>query len=189
MKLKKRFYLVILTCLLVVLCPLCLGASSLPEEETTSSTDPTETIEVTEEETIADDWNTQVKEWFANILGGLSIGLDALLLALLSKKDKQKVSVTVDDANTQAKLDALTAENANLQAILVDAVQLQKGTFEVLMALYENNKGVDLNVREVIAAIHTNAEDIIKDVNQILDAETHKKVKTSIDNISHIILG
>lgn len=190
MRTKKRITLFLLACLLVVLCPLCLGASSLPVEETTDDTNTSETIEeVTEEISIAEDWNAEIKEWFANILGGLGIGLDALLIALLSKKNKQSVAVTVNDTNTQAKLDALAAENANLKTILIDAVQLQKGTLDVLSALYENNKGIDLDVREVIAAIHTNADDVIKDVNDILDAETHKKVKTSIESISQIILG
>lgn len=184
---KRKICIILLICLLGVLCPLCLGASSASPEDVSQST--ITTPEVSEEEIIAEDFNTRAKEWLSNILGTLGIGLDALLIALLSKKNKQSVAVTVNDANTQEKLDTLAAENANLKSILVDVVQLQKGTFDVLTALFEDNKGVEVKVRDVISAIHTNTDDIIKDVNQILDAETHKKVKSSIENISHIVLG
>ena len=185
---KKKIYFILLVCLLVVLCPVCLGASAAEAEGVTESTLANSEV-AEEEEAFAEDFNNKAKDLLSTIFGGLTIGLDALLLALLSKKKDQSVAVTVNDSNTQEKLDALAAENANLKSILVDVVQLQKGTFDVLSAIFEDNKGIEVKVRDVISAIHTNTDAVIEDVNQILDAETHKKVKTSIENISHIILG
>ena len=67
--------------------------------------------------------------------------------------------------------------------------QLQKGTFEVLKTVFAENTGFDERIRNTIKDIVVYEEDIIKDFDDILNSENHKKAKTALKNISNIILG
>ena len=202
MKIKKRTYLVLLLSLLVSLCLLCFGIRGLykayaEETPSTESTVIPEDTEVTEDPLTstdaatdtAEDWNATVKAWIDTALGSLGIALDGFLVVLLSKKNKQSVAVTVNDSTTQTKLDNLQAEYTNLKNLFVDMFQLTKGTLDVLLALYSENKSIDDNVRDTIKAISMNSESIIKDVSDILNADKHKAAKTALQNISNIVLG
>lgn len=194
MKTKKRYlYGVLLLSLLVSLFLLCFGIRNIAtaSAEAPSSTESTiDTMDtVTEEELTAENFNSKIKAWIDTIIGGAGIGLDALLIALLSKKKSQTVDVTVNDKQTQEKLEALNAEYTNLKKLLVDVFQMTKGTFEVLTTLFANNKSIDENIRNTIKSISINSEDIIKDVDDLLDADTHKAVKTALQGISNIVLG
>lgn len=202
MKIKKRTFAVLLLSLLVSLCLLCFGIRGLHTAyaEETSSTESTvtpEDTEVTEDPPAAtdtatdaaEDWNTTIKAWIDTALGSLGLALDGFLVVLLSKKNKQSVAVTVNDTTTQTKLDNLQAEYTNLKKLFVDMFQLTKGTLDVLLALYSENKSIDDNVRDVIKSISINSESIIKDVSDILNADNHKAAKTALQNISNIVLG
>lgn len=191
MKIKKKTLTVLLLSLLVSLCLLCFGVTGIATAyaEETPNTESTVTQEDTTEDSTATDWNKKIKAWIDTILGGAGITLDALLIAILSKKNKQSVSVTVNDAETQKKLDSLNAEYTNLKQLIVDIFQLNKGTLEVLLTLYSNNTNLDENVRGVIKAISLNSEDVVKDVMDILDADKHKEAKTTLQHISNIVLG
>lgn len=191
MKTKKRTIGVLITSLLASLCLLCFGGLKLhsvyAEEATTEDTVVTQEPVATE--TPTEDFNTKIKAWFDTILGGAGLGLDVLLIALISKKDKKEVTVAVNDSDTQQKLDALHKDYNILKQLILDTVKLEKGTLNVLDALYSENKGLDGNVRSILKAIQVNAEDVIKDVTDLADAETHKAAKTALDAIGNVVLG
>jgi hypothetical protein len=208
MKTKKRIFGVsVVLCvasLLVSLCLLCFSGSQLianAEEATISTVDsvvdetvPTseeqpETTPKTDEETAADKANNSIKNWIGIIFGAGSTVLDTILLAVLSRKKKESVTVTVNDAETQKKLETIQADYANMQKIMVDVFQLQKGTFEVLKTIFAENSSLDAKVRDTIKQISLHEEDIVKDFQDIFDSENHKKAKTALKNISNIILG
>lgn len=198
MKIKKRTLTVLLLSLLVSLCALCFGIRGLvvayaEETPTTEITVAPESTEVTEEPPAAvdtaEEWNSTIKAWIDTAVGSLGLALDGLLVMLLSKKNKQSVAVTVNDSTTQTKLDNLQSEYTNLKKLFVDMFQLTKGTLDVLLALYSENKSIDDNVRDVIKSISLNSESIIKDVSDILNADNHKAAKTALQNISNIVLG
>lgn len=198
MKTKKHYYVVLLACLLVSLCLLCFGifgvkeayadeASETPNTEV--SVVPETSTAVKESDSEVEDYNNKIKSWLSTVFGGAGIALDTLLIAILSKKNKQSVAVTVNDEQTQNKLDSLNTEYCKLEKLVVDMFQLNKGTLEVLLTLYSDNKSLDENIRGTIKAISLNSEDIIKDVSDILDADKHKLAKTALQNISNIVLG
>lgn len=155
---------------------------SIPENELNSSNK-------TEAEITADEINEVVKNWFGAVFGASSTILDIILLAMISAKKKQPVTVTVNDADTQQKLNAIQVENANLRQILVDTFKLQKGTFELIKTVFAKSTSLDDTAKNAIKQIALHEEDIIKDFEDICNSETHKKVKTSLKNISNIILG
>ena len=192
MKTKKRFFLgVLLFSLLVSLVWFGFGINNLKKvyaQEVINTEAPTSDAGTNEPE-LVENFNTTVKAWTDTMIGGAGVLFDALLLAFISKKKEQSVAVTVNDSDTQEKLANLSAEYATLKKLLVDMFQLTKGTLEVLTTLYADNKSLDLNARNTIKSISMNSEDIIKDVNDILNADTHKAVKTVLHNISNIALG
>ena len=192
MKTKKRFFLgVLLFSLLVSLVWFGFGINNLKRvyaQEVINTEAPASDTGTNEPE-LVENFNTTIKAWTDTLIGGAGVLFDALLLALISKKKEQSVAVTVNDSDTQEKLSNLSAEYATLKKLLVDMFQLTKGTLEVLTTLYADNKSLDLNARNTIKSISMNSEDIIKDVNDILNADTHKAVKTVLHNISNIVLG
>ena len=192
MKTKKRFlWVLLLFSLLVFLVWFGFGINNLKKvyaQEVINTEAPTSDTETNEPE-LVENFNTTIKAWTDTLIGGAGVLFDALLLALISKKKEQSVAVTVNDSETQTKLANLSAEYATLKKLLVDMFQLSKGTLEVLTTLYADNKSLELNVRNTIKSISMNSEDIIKDVNDILNADTHKSVKTVLHNISNIALG
>ena len=193
MKTKKRTIAILLISLLASLCLLCFGIGGLKkayaEEVPITESTVTPDAEATKEDKIAEDWNSRVKSWLGTIFGGASVALDSLLIVFLSKKKKQTVAVTVNDSNTQEKLASVQAEQDNLKRLLLDMFQLSKGTLNVLLAIYADNKSVDENIRDTIKSISMNSEEVLKDVSDIINADTHKAVKTTLQNISNIVLG
>lgn len=191
MKTKKRFLWVLLFSLLVSFVWFGFGINNLEKayaEEVINTEAPTIDTETSEPEFV-ENFNTTAKAWVDTIIGGVSVLFDTLLLAFISKKKEQSVAVTVNDSETQAKLANLSTEYETLKKILIDMFQLSKGTLKVLTTLYADNKSLEIDVRETIKSISMNSEDIIKDINDILDADTHKSVKTVLHNISNIALG
>lgn len=191
MKTKKRFLWVLLFSLLVSFVWFGFGINNLKKayaEEVINTEAPTIDTETTEPE-LVENFNTTIKAWIDTSIGGIGLLFDTLLIAFISKKKEQSVAVTVNDSETQTKLANLSAEYATLKKILVDMFQLTKGTLEVLTTLYADNKSLEVNVRKTIKSISMNSEDIIKDVNNILNADTHKAVKTVLHSISNIALG
>lgn len=191
MKTKKRFLWVLLFSLLVSFVWFGFGINNLKKayaEEVINTETPTIDTETNEPE-LVENFNTTTKAWIDTLIGGAGVLFDTLLLALISKKKEQSVAVTVNDSETQTKLANLSAEYATLKKILVDMFQLSKGTLEVLTTLYADNKSLEIDVRKTIKNISMNSEDIIKDVNDLLNADTHKSVKTVLNSISNIALG
>lgn len=191
MKTKKLAIGVLVASLLVSLCLLCFSSYNLiaKAEDTTSSTVDSVVDEEVVTENLEDKVNNQIKDWLGLVFSIGDTALGALLLALISKKKNEPVTVTVNDAETQTQLKTITNENKQLHNLLVDMFQLQKGTFEVLKTIFAENTSLDDKVRGTIKQIALQEEDIIKDFQDVLDAETHKKIKTSLTNISNIILG
>lgn len=191
MKTKKLTIGVLVASLLVSLCLLCFSSYNLiaKAEDATSSTVDSVVDEEVGSEPLEDKVNNQIKDWIGLIFSAGDTALGALLLAIVSRKKNEPVAVTVNDAETQKKLENITNENNQLHSLLVDMFQLQKGTFEVLKTIFAENTSLDDKVRGTIKQIAVHEEDIIKDFQDILDSENHKKVKTSLKNISNIILG
>jgi hypothetical protein len=192
MKTKKLCIGVLVASLLVSLSLLCFSGFNLiaKAEGTTSSTvDSIVDEEVSAEITTKEDINNTIKDWVGLIFSISNTGLGALLLALVSKKKEQPVAVTVNDAETQEQLKTIQTENAQLRNLVTDMFQLQKGTFEVLKTVFAENTGFDERIRNTIKDIVVYEEDIIKDFDDILNSENHKKAKTALKNISNIILG
>lgn len=192
MKTKKLTIGVLLASLLVSLCLLCFSSYNLiaKAEGTVSSTvDSSVEEEEVSQDTAAEDFNAKIKEWVTLLFSIGNTGMDALLLAIISRKKNEPVSVTVNDAETQKKLETIQNENAQMHNLVVNMFQLQKGTFEVLKTLFADNTSFDDRVRNTIKQIVVQEEDIVKDFQDILDSENHKKVKTTLKNISNIILG
>ena len=201
MKTKKHYYVILLVSLLVFMFLLFFGISELKQvyadevlvTENTVAPEDTTTEESNENENENENdivnLNYTVKAWIDTVLGGAGVTLDALLIALLTRKKDQNVTVKVDDTTTQTKLDTLTTEYDNLKKLVVDIFRISKGTLDVLLALYSDNKHLDENVRGVIKTISLNSEDVIKDVSDILDADKHKATKTALNSISNIVLG
>jgi hypothetical protein len=198
MKTKKRTYVFLLASLLVSACLLCFGISGIKtahaeESVVTESTVSTEDTVATEEpsaaDTAAENYNAKIKAWIDTILGSAGVAFDTLLLVALSKKNKQSVAVTVNDSTTQEKLDTMQANYDCLKKLLIDMFQLTKGTFDVLLTLYSDNKSLDDNIRSAIKSISLNSADIIKDFSDIVGADKHKAAKTALQNISNIVLG
>jgi hypothetical protein len=195
MKTKKKTFMVLLLSLLVSLFLLCFGtrdlykayAEEIPNTETTVV--PENTNDATEPTTEVESWNNKIKAWLGTFIGSAGIALDSLLVILISKKNKQSVAVTVNDSHTQEKLDSLQVEYSSLKKLLVDLFQLNKGTLDVLLTLYSDNKSIDENMRSIIKSISINSEDVLKDVSDIINADTHKAAKTALQNISNIVLG
>ena len=189
---------------LVSLCLLCLGGFDMhyaPAEELTSDTVdsvipeeevselPETPVDSTFEKTEADEFNDNIKEWSGVIFGTTNTLLLGVLLAVVSHKKKEPVNVIVDDEETQKKLEAIQTENTNLKNMIVDIFKLEEGTFGILRTLYADNSSLDQKVRNVIKEISLHKDDVIKDFSDILNSENHKKVKTTLKNISNIILG
>lgn len=193
MKTKKRLFGVLVASLLVSLSLLCFGITGLvaKAEETSVSTVDSSISETVEAPTTEpdDNFNNKIESLLGTIFGASGVALDAVLLGLLSIKKKEPVSVTVNDSETQTKLQAIQDENNKLHSIVVSMFQLQKGTFEILKTIFANNSGLNDTVRETIHKIAEQEESVVKDFEEILGAETHKKVKTTLNNISNIILG
>lgn len=194
MKTKKLTIGVLVASLLVSLCLLCFGSYSLivKAEDTTSSTVDSvvdEEISSDTAEKPEDSFNNQVKAWLSTVFGAGGIAFDILLIVLTSRKKNEPVTVTVNDAETQKKLETIANENNQLHALVVDMFQLQKGTFEILKTIFADNTGLEEKVRDTIKQIALHEEDIVKDFQDILSSENHKKVKTTLKNISNIILG
>ena len=191
MKTKKRFLWVLLFSLLVSFVWFGFGINNLKKayaEEVINTETPTIDTETNEPE-LVENFNTTTKAWIDTLIGSAGVLFDTLLLVLISKKKEQSVAVTVNDSDTQKKLANLSAEYATLKKILIDMFQLSKGTLEVLTTLYADNKSLEIDVRKTIKSISMNSEDIIKDVNDLLNADTHKSVKTVLNSISNIALG
>lgn len=178
--------------LLVSLCLLCYSGSCLTAsaEETNSSTTNTSAMtEALPQQDPADDFNNQIKNWLGTFFGLGNAALSSILLMVLSKKKKEEVTVVVNDADTQTKLTELKTENDDLRRLVTDVFQLQKGTFEILKAIFADNTGLDDKVRNTIKQITLHEEDVVKDFKDILSSETVKKAKNTFKNISNIVLG
>lgn len=190
---------------LVSLCLLCFGristhkvfaeepisstVDSAVSEEEVSEVSEIPVVPEVEVTTEADEFNDSVKEYGGLIFGAINTLLLAALLAITCHKKKEAVTVVVNDEETKTKLGAIQTENTNLRNMIVDIFKLEEGTFDVLRTLFAENSSLDQNVRNVIKEISVHKDTIIKDFSDILNAENHKKVKTTLNNISNIILG
>lgn len=201
MKTKKRIYVVLLASLLVSLCLLCFSGFRLiahAEEVSTSTVDSTISEQPSLEEQdsttpkmvgLADEINNKITAYLGTIFGASGTLLDLVLLLVLSRKKDEKVSVVVDDSETQEKLKQLQTENMNMKQLMLDMFQIQKGTFEVLKTVFADNTNLDEKTRKVIKQLSTHEEDVVKDVQDIFSSETYKQTQTTLKNISNIILG
>ena len=178
--------------LLLSIVALLSGIVGLSKAYASEAPNP-EIVETVEEEKtvdqITEESNNKIAGWINTIIGGLGIGLDTLLIAILSKKNNSSVAVTVNDETTQGKLNDLNNSYEDLKKIMYDMFQLSKGTFEVLVAVFSENKGLDTNIRDVIGKITISAKDVVKDFTDIFDADKHKAIKTTLNKIANIVVG
>lgn len=191
MKVKKSWFVLTFISLILSLCILGFGTSAMVSYAETSESE----IQTNQSEAedpagdAADETNNAIKEWITVILGGIDTIFSAGLLGVLTLKKKQSVAVTVNDAQTQQKLESLHAENTKLQEVLVAMLTLEKGTLDVLKALYAENPNLDDKVKNIINSVSLNSESIIKDIKEIFNKDNSEKVKQVFNAVSNIVLG
>lgn len=194
MKVKKSWLIVAFISLVFSICILGFGVSTVAASADTGETSEIQT-QVTQPEVTdpagdaADETNNVIKEWITVILGAADTVLSTGVLCAVAVKKKQSVSVTVNDAQTQQKLEAIHTENEKLRDALVAMLTLEKGTLDVLKALYADNPNLDDKVRNIINEVSLNSEDAIKDVKDIFNKENSEKVKQVFEAVSNIVLG
>lgn len=156
------------------------------EDNTENSTNEPEVVtevitELTPEETI--------KAWLGTIFGGINTVATGAVVLYLSRKNNTPVAVTVNDKTTQDKLAALNAENTKLQGVIGEMLKLEKGTQDILQALYANNASVDEKTKNVIKSICTNSEALVKDITDIIGDNTKKQLQDTANIIGNVVLG
>lgn len=196
MKVKKSWLswlIVAFVSLVLSIFILGFGVSAITASADTGET-PSQ-VQMNQSETIdfaentADETNKTVKEWLTVIIGAADALLSTGIICFIAKNKKQSVSVTVNDAQTQQKLEAIHTENEKLKDILVAMLTLNKGTLDVLKALYADNPNLDDKVRTIINEVSLNSEDVIKDIKDIFNKENSEKVKQAFNAVSNIVLG
>lgn len=196
MKVKKSWLIWLITALIsIVLSIFILGCGVSTVLASTNIVETPSQVQMNQQEPIdsaesaADETNNVIKEWLAVILGAADTTISAGLLCFIATRKKQAVSVTVNDAETQQKLETIHTENEKLKDVLVAMLTLEKGTLDVLKALYADNPNLDDKVRNIINEVSLNSEDIIKDVKDIFDKDNSEKVKQAFNAVSNIVLG
>lgn len=194
MKVKKSWLIVAFISLVFSICILGFGISTVVASASTVDSSEYQNqivqLDATDSaEDSANESNNAIKEWLAVILGAADTVISASILCALALKKKQSVAVTVNDAQTQQKLEAIHTENEKLKDILVSMLTLQKGTLDVLKALYADNPNLDDKVRGIIKEVSLNSEDVIKDIKNIFDKKSSEKVQQVLNTASNIILG
>lgn len=192
MKVKRNIFIIAFIGLVLSICILGLGISRLVVSADTENSETqisNSQLEQDSAESAANETNNAIKEWISVVIGGIDTVISVGVLGSLVFKKKQSVAVTVNDAQTQNKLEAIHTENEKLKDALVAMLSLESGTLSILKALYADNPNLDDKIRNVINEVALNSESIIKDVKNIFNKENSEKVKQVFNAVSNIVLG
>lgn len=191
MKAKKSIFIIALISLVLSVGILVFGVSAITARAAETPEDEIHTTQPTPDTTeiVADETNNTLREWLSVGVGLLNTAASALVVALISRSKKQSVAVTVNDATTQEKLEEIHKENLKLKEALTAMLALEKGTLDVLKALFAENPNIDDKVRNIINTVSLNSDSIVKDIKDIFDKENAEKVKQAFEKVSNIVLG
>lgn len=183
---NKATIILALICLMLSISILCFSIFSIVYAEETTETENTE---IQETEDITKGIKDYITEIITLAFGSVDTFLSLTVLLKVAAQKKQSMSVTVNDENTQKRLDALAAENSNLKDMLMAAVTLEKNTQEILKTLFAENPSIDDKIKNVINTLAINSDSVIKDVTDIVGTEAQNNIKKSLSTISNILLG